>query len=744
VRARVNLPIVIGLGLVVTASTVLQNIQVIGSQAAWRPYVLIGGLMTGLVAAWQLVAGALVQKSDPAPQSEPLRTTDPRRIGPYRIVGRLGAGAMGRVYLARRSGSHELVALKVIRPEYADIPEFRRRFTREIKAIEHIRSPFTTALLDANLTAEQPWMATSLVRGPSLQQVIDEGGVWPEDAVWGLAEGVAQGLRAVHAAGVVHRDLKPSNILLDKDGPRVIDFGIARARDASQLTATMHRPGTPAFMAPEQALGQDAGPAADVFALGAILAYATTGRTPFGEGASDAMLFRVIHQPPDLTGITGGLRQLIADCLAKNPAGRPSVDQIIQRCQTYAAGRSLLRPAVQPQPGGKSSRRWHVPSLVTAGLALLIAAASLGLQFIPRADLEAHDPTLPSELITTTPPSIGPTTPNCQVSIGFLGGLSGGNASVAKPMREAVGRALQEYGQGSHSCTVTLTEYDTQSDAAKAATKAQAAAGDTRVIAVIGPTHSNEARSALPVFNNAGLAALTPSATAPDLNPGGYKTFFRGVGTDTSQGRAAGRYLRDVMRAQPVFVIDDGSAYSTRLTNEIKQVLGSAVGGTDKVQPKQTEFTATITKAKASGAKAIYYGGPTAEAAGFVRQLRVAGMTAVFMGPDGILDSDFLSRASASGVGALATCPCPNANGSFAGSPRYDAVAYDLAKIVLEGIDAGSTTRSAMLQFLAKYNKRGTATNVTYHWGTGGELDQPEITVWEATSSGWKLQATAP
>jgi serine/threonine protein kinase len=743
----VNLPIVIGLGLVVAASTVLQNIQVIGSQAAWRPYVLIGGLMTGLVAAWQLVAGALVQKSESAMQGEPLATTDPRRVGPYRVIGRLGAGAMGRVYLARRSGSHELVALKLIRPEYADIPEFRRRFTREIKAIEHIRSPFTTALLDSNLTAEQPWMVTSLVRGPSLQQVIDDGGVWPEDAVWGLAEGVAQGLRAVHAVGVVHRDLKPSNILLDKDGPRVIDFGIARARDASQLTATMHRPGTPAFMAPEQALGQDVGPAADVFALGAILAYATTGRTPFGEGTSDAMLFRVIHQPPDLTGITGGLRQLIADCLAKNPAERPSVDQIIQRCRAHTAGQPWLRPAVQPPSGGKTSGRWHVPSLITASLALLIAAGSLGIQLLPRADVDAHVSTSP----TTTPPSfgpttpsIGPTTPNCQLKIGFMGGLSGSNVSVVKPMHDAVERAIREYGQGSHTCTVTLTDYDTQGDGAKATTKAQTAAGNAKVVAIIGPTFSNEARSALPVFNDAGMAALTPSATAPDLNANGYKTFFRGVGTDTVQGRAAGRYLRDVMRAQPVFVIDDGSAYGIRLASEIKQVLGSAVSGTDTVQQRQTDFTTTIAKAKASGAKAIYYGGDSAEAARLIRQLRDAGMTATFMGPDGILDSTVLSIASTSGAGVLATCPCPKPTGSFASSSRYEAVAYDLAKIVLEGIDAGNTTRSTMLQFLAKYNKRGTATNVTYRWGANGELDQPETTVWEATKSGWKLQGTAP
>jgi len=501
-----NLPIVIGLGLVVAASTVLQNIQAIGSEAAWRPYVLIGGLMTGLVAAWQLVAGALVHKPESAMQWEPLATTDPRRVGPYRIVGRMGAGAMGRVYIARRSGSHDLVALKLIRPEYADIPEFRRRFTREIKAIEHIRSPFTTALLDSNPTAEQPWMVTSLVSGPSLQQAIDDRGVWPESAVWALAEGVAQGLRAIHAAGVVHRDLKPSNILLDKDGPRVIDFGIARARDASRLTATMHRPGTPAFMAPEQALGQEVGPAADVFALGAILAYAITGRTPFGEGTSDAMLFRVIHQPPDLTGITGGLRQLIADCLAKNPAERPSVDQIIERCQAQSAGQSWAPPGVQTPPGGKTARRWHVPSLITAGLALVIAAGSLVIQFLPSAGT-----TLPTGPVTTAPANIVPASPSCRLAVGFMGGLSGGNASLVKPMHDAVQRAIQERGQGSHSCEVTLTEYDTQSDGAKAATNAQTAVSDAKVIAIIGPTFSSEARSALPIFNNAGVAALTPS-----------------------------------------------------------------------------------------------------------------------------------------------------------------------------------------------------------------------------------------
>lgn len=191
-------------------------------------------------------------------------------------------------------------------------------------------------------------------------------------------------------------------------------------------------------------------------------------------------------------------------------------------------------------------------------------------------------------------------------------------------------------------------------------------------------------------------------------------------------------------------MIDDGSTYGTRLTDEIKQVLGAAVIGTDKVQQKQTAFSATVTRVKSSGTKAIYYGGYSTEAAGLVRQLRAAGWTGTFMGPDGILDSAFVTGSGGNGVGVLATCLCPKPSGSFASSNTYDAVAYDLAKIVLEGIDAGNTTRTEMLQFLTKYNKRGAATNVTYHWGASGELDQPETTVWQVTSSGWTFQGTVP
>ncbi len=258
-----------------------------------------------------------------------LRAGDPAVVGPYKLLGRLGAGGMGEVYLGKSPGGR-LVAIKLIRPDLAEERGFRSRFASEISAARNVSGIYTAAVVDADSDAELPWMATVYVPGPSLTDAVEDNGPLPVDSVLALAAGLAEALQAIHRAGLVHRDLKPSNVLLAADGPRVIDFGISLALERSMMTATGMVMGSPGFMSPEQAKGQrEVGAPTDVFSLGAVLAFAATGSGPFGTGPTPALLYRVVSEPPDLTAVPARLSALIGHCLAKDPADRPTPTEIL-------------------------------------------------------------------------------------------------------------------------------------------------------------------------------------------------------------------------------------------------------------------------------------------------------------------------------------------------------------------------------------------------------------------------------
>ncbi|MET9671915.1 serine/threonine-protein kinase [Streptomyces sp. NPDC006482] len=267
---------------------------------------------------------------------EPLNPEDPVSIGPFRLIGRLGVGGMGRVFLARSAGGRT-VAVKVVHAELAAQEEFRRRFSREVAALERVGGTGTAPVLGSDTSAEAPWVAIGYVPGPSLRAVVgEEFGPLPPETVRALASGLARALVHIHDAGLVHRDLKPSNVLLTVDGPRLIDFGIARAvdtvADGGGLTSTGAVVGSPGFMSPEQVRGEHVTPASDVFCLGSVLAYAATGRSPFGTADSGvhATMFRIAHDEPDLTDLAPELAGLIRACLAKDPAARPSAPEIVE------------------------------------------------------------------------------------------------------------------------------------------------------------------------------------------------------------------------------------------------------------------------------------------------------------------------------------------------------------------------------------------------------------------------------
>jgi eukaryotic-like serine/threonine-protein kinase len=279
--------------------------------------------VTGIVDDQRLGAGL----------GQPLQPGDPRKVGPYWLLGPLGNGGMGRVYLGRSPGGR-LVAVKVIRTELAGQAEFRNRFAREVAAARTVSGLFTAAVVDADVGAPVPWLATAYVPGLSLADTITRHGSLPATSVLALAAGLAEGLAAIHAAGIVHRDLKPSNVLLAEDGPRIIDFGISRAAETTMLTGTGAVFGSPSFMSPEQARGQRVGPPSDVFSLGSVLSFAATGHGPFGTGSSTTLLYRVVFTPPDTSGLPAALRPLVERCLAKDPERRPSTAQILAELDT--------------------------------------------------------------------------------------------------------------------------------------------------------------------------------------------------------------------------------------------------------------------------------------------------------------------------------------------------------------------------------------------------------------------------
>ncbi|NDU77732.1 PQQ-binding-like beta-propeller repeat protein [Actinomadura sp. DSM 109109] len=290
-----------------------------------------------------------------------LEAGDPVWVGPYRILARLGAGGMGIVYLARSPGAR-LAALKLIRREFADDAAFRERFRREVAAARKVSGLYTAPVLDADADAPQPWFAAGYVPAPTLGEALASVGTLPEPAVRALGAGLAEALRAIHGVGLVHRDLKPGNILLAEDGPRIIDFGIARVTDDTRLTRTGAMIGTLAYMAPEQIAGSgDAGPAADVFSLAGVLVHAASGAEPFGERDPARVLYEVMYEEPCLDGVPASLRDLLAACLAKEPAERPALDSVLAAL-TPADPRALNSPALRREVAAREAEATRAAS----------------------------------------------------------------------------------------------------------------------------------------------------------------------------------------------------------------------------------------------------------------------------------------------------------------------------------------------------------------------------------------------
>jgi serine/threonine protein kinase len=376
-----------------------------------------------------------------------LEEGDPEQVGSYRVVARLGEGGMGVVYLV--AVGNGLGALKLIRPELVRDEDFRVRFGREVDAGKLVMGPYTARFVDARLEGPQPYLLTEYVEGPSLVEAVEQRGPFAFEELVKLASGIAQALRAVHRAGVVHRDVKPSNVLLSASGPRIIDFGIARALDSATITRTGLSIGSPAWMAPEVALGGAIGPPTDVFAWGGLVSFAATGRAPFGGGRPEGILFRIVSEEPDLTGLDERLLPIVQAAMAKDPADRPSAAELadwLSRFEgaapedpwspSYSAAvnqapridpladpaTQVLQPVVPedvvepaagaPPASGWRAGRWQIP--VAAVLTVLILAGVVTAVLVGRSDHASTTtiPTVPTTVKTktTTPASVPKTT----------------------------------------------------------------------------------------------------------------------------------------------------------------------------------------------------------------------------------------------------------------------------------------------------------------------------------------------
>ncbi|SMF85501.1 bifunctional serine/threonine-protein kinase/ABC transporter substrate-binding protein [Streptomyces sp. Amel2xC10] len=472
--------------------------------------------------------------------SEPLLPSDPSRVAGFRLLRRLGAGGMGVVYLGRTE-TGTLAAVKVIRGESAADAGFRARFAREAELARRVDSPWVVPVLDADAEADAPWLATAFVPGPSLTEAVAAHGPLPTRPARVLGRLLAEALARVHAAGLVHRDVKPGNVLLALDGPRLIDFGIARAADDTALTASGLIVGTPGFLAPEQARGEPAGPASDVFALGGVLVHATTGRPPFGTGEPDALLYRTVHDEPALDAVPEALRPLVARCLAKPPEERPTADELrhlladtdslveddtpwlpdpVARMIAVRSAEGLALPEIEPTAVDAAAPDARGPGrrrLLLAGGALLLAAGG-GTAAALLATRDGDD----------DEPSAGPR-PTYVLGVHTTEGAAA--APFSRACEDAARLAVDQHNATrGRAYDLRIRVLRDHGDASGAREVAQRFSADRAVVAVFGPVGEIPMRTAANVYGAAGLTHVSSTTGQQDYYlPSPKSSFQTGV-----------------------------------------------------------------------------------------------------------------------------------------------------------------------------------------------------------------------
>ncbi|MEU6294282.1 bifunctional serine/threonine-protein kinase/ABC transporter substrate-binding protein [Streptomyces erythrochromogenes] len=688
----------------------------------------------------------------------PLLPADPASIGGNRLLGRLGSGGMGTVYLGR-SPEGVLVAVKVIRADHAADPAFRERFRREARAAGGLTGRWVVPVVAADPEAREPWLATPFVPGPSLAEAVGGYGPLPARTVRVLGARLAEALAEVHAAGLIHRDVKPGNVLLAPDGPRLIDFGIARAAGATTLTAVDAVVGTPGYLAPElaRAAGPVAGPASDVFSLGCVLAYAATGTGPFGGGHAAAVVFRTVHEEPELGTVPAELREAVDRCLQKEPADRPTLGELtvllgpdqgspgpggagpaaaadwlpapLPRIIAERSTRALDLPAPEPtridvpEPARQLSRR----RLLTAGGALVAAAAPLAWFTTrgrgggtPPADRDRNLPLL---------------------TLGLQADLTGPGRTTGQAHERGMRLAVDRHNARADAAfRLALRVADDGGDQQRAAQAGKELLADPAVLAVVGPTWD----AALPELAGACLAAdlalVLVSVNSPENTTTLWRTTCVTRPADEGLGLPVLHYLSQVRISRRTAVVEDAANGSPawQVTRVLQQ--SPPAQGTVSVhrvpEGGGSGFADTVRALTGAGAEAVVYAGTSPERAGeLARALADAGFRGPRVGLQHAMEPAFLTAAGQAGEGwvfsSLYTDPLavPAAAGFVAahrsayGEPpaRWATEAYDavgLLATALAGLEGEGRDRAGLSRRIFRTTYEGLAKTVGFDPGT--------------------------
>ncbi|MFE1829808.1 bifunctional serine/threonine-protein kinase/ABC transporter substrate-binding protein [Streptomyces yangpuensis] len=678
----------------------------------------------------------------------PLLPADPAAIGGNRLLGRLGAGGMGTVYLGR-SPEGVLVAVKVIRADHGADPAFRARFRREAQAAAGLTGRWIVPVVAADPEAREPWLATPFVPGPSLAEAVGGYGPLPARTVRILGVRLAEALAEVHAAGLIHRDVKPGNVLLAPDGPRLIDFGIARAAGATTLTAVDAVVGTPGYLAPElaRAGGPVAGTAGDVFSLGCVLAYAATGSGPFGGGHAAAVVFRTVHEEPELTALPGELREAVGGCLRKEPADRPTLAELtallgpdpggadptaagdwlpapLPRIIAERSTRALDLPAPEPtridapEPARPFTRR----RLLAAAGALVVAAA-------------------PIAWYTTRGPgggrgTAGPDRNLPVLTLGLQADLTGPGRATGQAHERGMRLALDRHNARSDApFRLALRVADDGGDPQRAAQAVKELIADPAVLAVTGPTWD----AAVPVLADACLAAdltlLLVSVDTPTNATTLWRTACATRPNDEGLGLPVLHYLSRVRISRRTAVVEDAANGSpawlvTRALQQSPPAQGTV--SVHRIPEGGSDFAGTVRALTEAGAEGVVYAGTSPQRAGeLARALADAGFPGPRVGLQHAMEPAFHTAAGPAAEGwvfsALFTDPLAAsgtaefvaAHRSAHGEPpaRWATEAYDavgLLATALTGLEGEGRDRAGLSRRIFRTTHQGLAKAVAF------------------------------
>lgn len=691
----------------------------------------------------------------------PLRGSDPARIAGHRLLGRLGEGGMGVVYLARTPGG-SLVAVKVVQEEYADDPGFPERFRREVEAARRVSSRWVVRLVDAGPDDAAPWLATEFLPAPSLAEAVALHGPLPPRGLRVLGSRLAEALDDIHATGLVHRDVKPGNVLLAPDGPRLIDFGIARAPEDTSLTATGIVVGTPGYLAPEQAGAGDVarvGPAGDVFSLGCVLVYAATGRPPFGTGPADALLYRTVHDTADTDGVPGETAGVVGGCLERDPRLRPTAAEVHRALagdgtDAEQPGRWLPEPVlrliaersaaaldlpgiddteVSGEPvdddtaGGRGERGPRAPGrpapagadtagrpgaatgrrrflALSGGAALAVAGGGTAL-WAAVGRKEAA-------------PTGKPRRP--RYTLALHADLSGADKATGLAQERGLRLAVERFNaRRGRPYTLAVRVEDDGGDPPAASRVARALAADPTVLAVVGPTTDTTAEACLRTYDTALVPVVAVSPGATVLFTQGYRSLLHVRVPDSPLVVYLNNYLRGFARSRRVGIVEDRAA--TDHAWEIGDSLSILLH--DKGHPQvpkvvsalREDFRPVVDALLGAGVDSVVFAGYPDRAARIARVLHDRRFTGACVSAQPLLDQRFLTAAGKAAEGWVAVAPVADpallpAGAAFTAAHRrrfgaapawYSVEAYDTANMLLAGLERLKTARPTRAALLA-------------------------------------------